>query len=78
MTRRKTTLYLDNELLQAASEWAARTGRKQNEVVEDALRSYLGLNAVVRRIQARGDLDEDESLALAYGELDAVRAERPR
>jgi hypothetical protein len=32
----------------------------------------------VRRIQARGDLDEDESLALAYRELDAYRAERAK
>jgi hypothetical protein len=43
-----------------------------------ALRRYLGLETTVRRVQARGDLDEDESLALAYRELDAYRAERAK
>lgn len=78
MTRRKATLYLDDELLRAAAAQAARTGRAQSDVIEEALRRYLGLEAVVRRIQARGDLDEDASLALAYEELDALRAERAK
>jgi hypothetical protein len=78
MARRRTTLYLDDELLQAAAERAARTGRAQRDVIEEALRRYLGLETTVRRIQARGDLDEDESLALAYRELDAYRAERAK
>jgi len=74
MARRRTTLYLDDDLLQAAAERAARTGR----VIEEALRRFLGLESVVRRIQARGDLDEDESLALAYDELDTLRTERAK
>jgi predicted transcriptional regulator len=78
MARRKTTLYLDDELLQAAAERAARTGRAQRDVIEEALRRYLGLETAVRRIQARGDLDEEESLSLAYRELDAYRAERAK
>ncbi len=78
MARRRTTLYLDDELLQAATERAARTGRAQRDVIEEALRRYLGLETTVRRIQTRGDLDEDESLALAYRELDAYRAERAK
>ncbi len=78
MARRKTTLYLDDELFQAAAERAARTGRAPRDVIEEALRRYLGLETTVRRIQARGDLDEDESLALAYRELDAYRAERAK
>ncbi len=73
-----TTLYLDDELFQAAAERAARTGRAPRDVIEEALRRYLGLETTVRRIQARGDLDEDESLALAYRELDAYRAERAK
>ncbi len=78
MARRKTTLYLDDELFQAAAERAARTGRAPRDVIEEALRRYLGMETTVRRIQARGDLDEDESLALAYRELDAYRAERAK
>ncbi len=58
-----------------------RSGRPEYEVVEEALRRYLAddgdrLEDVVRRIQARGDLDEDQSLNLAYSELRAVREER--
>ena len=76
MTRRKTTLYLDDELLRAAAERAARSGRQESDIIEEALRRYLGLEASVRRIQARGDLGEDESVVAAYDELDALRAER--
>jgi hypothetical protein len=78
MARRKTTLYLDDELLQAAADLAARSGRQESDVIEEALRRYLGLESIVRRIQARGDLDEDESLAVAYNELDALRAKRAK
>jgi hypothetical protein len=52
--------------------------RAQRDVIEEALRRYLGLETTVRRIQTRGDLDEDESLALAHRELDAYRAERAK
>jgi len=76
MTRRKTTLYLDDELLRATAERAARSGRQENDIIEEALRRYFGLEAILRRIQGRGDLDEDESIVAAYGELDALRAER--
>ncbi len=51
MARRKTTLYLDDELFQAAAERAARTGRAPRDVIEEALRRYLGLETTVRRIQ---------------------------
>jgi predicted transcriptional regulator len=78
MTRRKTTLYLDDELLRATAERAARSGRQENDIIEEALRRYLGLEAIVRRIQDRGDLDEGESIVAAYGELDALRAERAK
>jgi len=78
MARRRTTLYLDDDLLQAAAERAARTGRAQSDVIEEALRRFLGLESVVRRIQARGDLDEDESLTLAYDELDTLRTKRAK
>lgn len=76
MTRRKITLYLDDELLRAVAERAARSGCQENDIVEEALRRYIRLEAVVRRIQSRGDLDEDESVVVAYDELGALRAER--
>lgn len=70
--RKKTTVYLEPDLLRAAKVWAARTGRKDYEVLEEALRLYLGLD-VVDNVWARSDLGEDEALALAYEEMHAAR-----
>jgi hypothetical protein len=62
--------------LPAHAEPDTKAITQENDVIEEALRRYLGLEASVRRIQARGDLDEDESLVVAYDELDALRTER--
>lgn len=65
-------MYLEADLLRAAKVWAARTGRKDYEVMEEALRSYLGLE-VIENVWARSDLSEDEALELAYTELHDAR-----
>jgi hypothetical protein len=70
--RKKTTVYLEPDLLRAAKVWAARTGRKDYEILEEALRSYLGLE-VIENVWARSDLAEDEALELAYKEIHASR-----
>lgn len=72
LMRKKTTVYLEPDLLRAAKVWAARTGRKDYEILEEALRSYLGLGAI-ESVWARSDLSEDEALSLAYKELHASR-----
>jgi hypothetical protein len=54
---------------------AARKGKRDSDVVEEALREYLGL-AVIDRIRSRSDLDEDKAMRLAYEELHAMRRER--
>ena len=74
MARRKTTVYLDEDLLRGAKVLAARTDRKDYEVLEEALREYLGV-AVLDRVWARSNLDDDEALDVAYEELDAMRRE---
>jgi hypothetical protein len=53
------------------------SGRDESEVVEDALRRYLGLEVdqVWARI-AENAINPDEALALAYAELSVFRAER--
>ena len=58
-TKRKVTLYLDEDVLRAARVRAARTDKRDSEVVEDALRSYLGFEAV-ERVWARSTLSEDD------------------
>lgn len=47
------------------------------EVVERALRTYLGREAM-RQAQALSDLTEEQALDLAYSELHAMRRERRR
>jgi len=75
MARAKTTVYLDPQVLRATRVAAARAGKRDSDVVEEALREYLGL-AVIDRIRSRRDLDEEEAMRLAYEELHAMRRER--
>lgn len=70
--RKKATVYLEPDLLRAAKVWAARTGRKDYEVLEEALRSYLGLG-VIGNVWSRSDLSEEEALQLANEEIHASR-----
>jgi hypothetical protein len=77
MAKQKTTLYLDEDVLRRTVAAAAGSGRDESDVVEDALRRYLGLD--VDQFWARNAenaLDPDKALALANAELDAFRAER--
>jgi len=75
MSKRKVTLYLDEDVLRAARVRAARTDTRDSEVVEQALRSFLGFDAV-EAVWARSDLGEDEAMKLALSELHAMRKER--
>jgi predicted transcriptional regulator len=75
VARKKTTMYIDPELLKATKILAARTGRHDYEVVADALRSYLGLE-VVETVWQRSRLTEDEAMALAGSEVHADRTAR--
>jgi hypothetical protein len=75
MARTKATVYLDPDVLRAMRVHAARKGKRDSDVVEEALREYLGLS-VIDRIRSRSDLDEDEAMRLAYEELHAMRRER--
>jgi hypothetical protein len=72
MAKKKTTVYLDEDLWRAAKVVAARSGRREYQVLEEALRRYLGLEGL-EAIWARSDLNEEEALALAYQEVHAAR-----
>lgn len=80
MTRKKTTVYIDEALLRAAKVAAARTGKREYEVFEDALRRHLGFAGTVERIWAginpQDAPSEQEAARIAADELAAVRAER--
>ncbi|MPZ88151.1 MAG: ribbon-helix-helix protein, CopG family [Nitriliruptorales bacterium] len=72
-------LIIEEGLLAAVRERAQRVGRPESELVEEALRRYLGLDGLLEQIWAASpdDLSEQESLELAYSELRAARVERP-
>ena len=76
--RKKVTFYLDEGVLRAARVRAARSDRSDrsdSEIVEEALRAYLGFD-VVERVWARSELGEDEAMQLALSELHELRAEK--
>lgn len=64
MPKSRITVMLDDRVLRAVRIKAARTGRRDSEVIEKALRRDLGLD-LLERIWASADLDEDEAMRLA-------------
>lgn len=80
MVRKKTTVYIDEALLRAAKVAAARSGKREYEVFEEALKRHLGFAGTAERIWAGISPEdaptEEEAARLAAEELAAVRAER--
>lgn len=78
--RKKTTVYIDEDLLRAAKVAAARAGKREYEVFEEALRRHLGFSEAVEQIWSnitpQDAPSEDEAARIAAEELAAVRAER--
>lgn len=64
MPKQRTTVTLDERVLRAVRVKAARTGRRDSDVIEEALRRDLGFE-LLERIWADADMDEDEAMALA-------------
>ena len=77
MGRSKATVSLDADVLRALRVHAARTGKRVSDVVEEALREYLGFD-LLQRVREHADLTEYEAMKLANDELHAMRAERDR
>jgi len=63
---------MSEDVLRAAQVGAARTDRHDSEVVEKALREYLGFD-VLERVWARSELGEKEAMDLAVSEVHAAR-----
>ena len=72
MPKTRTTLTIDDSVLRAVKVRAARTGRGDSEVIEEAVRRSLGLG-LLDRIWEQADLGPDEAMELA---LEAQRAAR--
>lgn len=72
MPKARTTLTIDAEVLRAVKVRAARQGKGESEVIEEALRRDLGLD-LLDRLWAHSDLAEDEAMALAVEAQHATR-----
>ena len=72
MSKTRTTLTIDEEVLRAVKIRAARTGRGESEVIEEAVRKDLGLD-LLDRLWDRNDMSEDDAAALAIEAQEAAR-----
>jgi hypothetical protein len=75
MPKTRTTLTIDEDVLRAVKVRAARLGKGDSEVIEDALRRDLGLD-LLERLWERNDLAEAEAVDAAVEAQHAVRRRR--
>lgn len=73
MSKTRTTLTIDESVLKAVKVRAARMGKGDSEVIEEALRRDLGLD-LLERLWTKNDLGEEDAMALA---VEAQHATRP-
>lgn len=64
MPKTRTTLTIDEDVLRAVRVRAARTGKGDSQVIEEAVRRQLGLD-LLERIWENADLSEEAALSLA-------------
>lgn len=76
MPKTRTTLTIDEGVLRAIKVRAARTGKGESEVIEEAVRRDLGLD-LMDRLWARNNLSEGEAMDLALNAQTAARRSRP-
>ncbi len=79
-TKQKVTLNLPNDVIRAYRLAAVRKGVPDQTIIEQAVREYLGLNALTRLQQAFAhlELSEVEADQLAVESVRETRAEMTR
>jgi hypothetical protein len=75
MPKVRTSLTVDAEVLRAVKVRAARTGKGDSQVIEEALRRDLGLD-LLEGLWSRNQLSEEEATALAVEAQHAARRQR--
>jgi hypothetical protein len=73
MAKVRTTLTVDEDVLRAVKVRAARTGKGDGEVIEEALRRELGLD-LFDRLWQQNDVAEEQAVELA---VEAQHETRP-
>ena len=76
--KKRTTVYMEEDVLRAAKVRAAREGLHDYEVMEAALRQYLGFDVLDRIRERNAGTDEDTVMAAAVAAVHEVRAERSK
>lgn len=77
MPKVRTTLTIEEEVLRAVKIRAARTGKGDSAVIEDALRRELGLD-LLEGLWTRNLLSEEEATQLAVEAQHATRRRKPK
>ena len=75
MAKRKTTVYVDEDVLRAARVYAARLDIRDSDVVEGALRRFLGMELLETVWERNAGLSTEEADAIVADEVRAFRAE---
>ena len=72
MSKVRTTLTIDEDVLRWVKVRAARTGKGDSQVIEEALRRDLGLD-LLEQLWERNKMGEDEAVGLAVEAQHATR-----
>jgi hypothetical protein len=76
MATTRTTLTIDEDVFRAVKIKAARTGKRDSQVIEESLRRDLGLTDLEDIWAGVRPAPEAEGLDLAYAEIHAARREK--
>lgn len=75
MSKTRTTVTIDEDVLRAVKLRAASSGRGDSEVIEEALRAQLGLD-FLDAMWARASLGDEDAAALAVEAQHKTRRRR--
>jgi hypothetical protein len=75
MPKLRTTVTIDERVMRAVRVKAARTGRRDSDVIEEALRRDLGFD-LLERVWEQATLKEDEAMQLAVEAQHQARRKR--
>jgi hypothetical protein len=75
MSKIRTTLTLDEEVMKLVKVRAARQGKGDSEVIEESLRRDLGLETL-EKLWSRNTLSEEQAIQLAREAQHSTRTRR--
>ena len=68
MARKRKAVYVSEKLMKVLKINVSRTGKEDYQILEEALRQYLGLS-LLKQVWKRSKLGETAALRIAYKEL---------